>query len=391
MICSTPCMKKTLMQFESYPFEKLNTLLADISPDKTKDLIALTIGEPQFETPAFIQEALKNSSALLKKYPMTAGEPETVGAMITFNKNRFGVELTTAQLIPCFGTREVLFNFPQFLLFDIKEPVIAFPNPFYQIYEGAAIASRAEIIFLNLDEANRFKPSMSEEQMKRADLVILNSPNNPTASVLSLDELGEWVKYALKYDFVLLNDECYSEIYTGTPPASLLEAAIHVGNTSFKNTLVINSISKRSSAPGLRSGFIAGDKDILAGYMQYRTYIGCASPLPLQAAAAAAWLEEGHVEASRKIYRKNFEIAHEILGTPTPEASFYIWLKVADEISFTKKLYKEHNVKVLPGSYLGRDNEEGVNPGKGYVRIALVHNEEKTRKAMEAIKLCLNS
>ena len=379
------------MQFESYPFEKLNTLLADIVPDETKEPLALTIGEPQFETPSFIQRALQDSSALLKKYPKTSGEVSTVEAMLAFNKKRFGVELKDEEIIPCFGTREVLFNFPQFLLFDIKDPVMAFTNPFYQIYEGAAIASRAKMILLNLDEQNRFKPTMSKEQMQEADLVILNFPNNPTASTLSLEELGEWVKLSLEYDFVLLNDECYSEIYTNTPPPSLLEAALHVGNKSFKNTLVINSISKRSSAPGLRSGFIAGDADILKRYMQYRTYVGCASPLPLQAASAVAWLDEEHVEASRKIYRRNFEIAKEILGTDIPEASFYIWLKVEDEIAFTKKLYQEHNVKVLPGSYLGRKDENGANPGEGYIRIALVENEIKTRKAMEAIKACLNA
>jgi len=379
------------MQFESYPFEKLNTLLADVTAPHDKELIALTIGEPQFETPSFIQEAFKNSSSLLKKYPKTAGELETKEAMISFNQKRFNIELKDEELIPCFGTREVLFNFPQFLLFDIKAPVMAFTNPFYQIYEGAAIASRAKMVLLNLNEDNAFRPSMSEEQMQEADLVILNFPNNPTASVLSLAELGEWVKLALKYDFVLLNDECYSEIYIDTPPPSLLEAAKHVGNTSFKNILVINSISKRSSAPGLRSGFIAGDAQILKNYMQYRTYVGCASPLPLQAAAAAAWLDEEHVARSRQIYKKNFEIAKEVLGTSVPEASFYIWLKVGDEISFTKKLFKEHHVKVLPGSFLGRDDEKGENPGKGYIRIALVHDEAATRKAMEAIKACLNS
>jgi len=379
------------MKFESYPFEKLNTLLAEISAPTDKELIALTIGEPQFETPSFIQDALKDASALLKKYPKTAGESETKAAMQSFNKKRFNVVVKDEELIPCFGTREVLFNFPQFLLFDVKDPVMVFTNPFYQIYEGAAIASRAKMVLLNLNEDNKFKPSMSVEQMKEADLVILNFPNNPTASVLSLAELGEWVELALKYDFVLLNDECYSEIYLDTPPPSLLEAAVHVGNTSFKNTLVINSISKRSSAPGLRSGFIAGDAKILKGYMQYRTYVGCASPLPLQAAAAAAWLDEAHVQASREIYKKNFEIAKEILGTDIPEASFYIWLKVGDEISFTKKLFKEYHVKVLPGSFLGRYDDKGENPGKGYIRIALVHDEEKTRKAMEAIKTCLNS
>ncbi|PHR57861.1 MAG: hypothetical protein COA44_05155 [Arcobacter sp.] len=379
------------MKFESYPFEKLNTLLADITAPTDKELIALTIGEPQFETPSFIQEALKNSSSLLKKYPKTAGEDETRKAILSFNKKRFNIELKNEEIIPCFGTREVLFNFPQFLLFDVKDPVMAFTNPFYQIYEGAAIASRAKIILLNLNVENYFKPSMSEEQMQEADLVILNFPNNPTASVLSLDELGEWVKLALKHDFVLLNDECYSEIYTNTPPPSLLEAAIHIGHISLKNILVINSISKRSSAPGLRSGFIAGDATILKDYMQYRTYIGCASPLPLQAAASAAWLDEEHVAVSRRIYKKNFEIAQELLGTPIPEASFYIWLRVDDEIALTIRLFKEHHVKVLPGSYLGREDENGKNPGKGYIRIALVHNPEKTRTALEAIKLCLNS
>lgn len=379
------------MQFESYPFEKLNTLLDGITPPADKELIALTIGEPQFETPTFIQEALQKNSSLLRRYPKTAGEEDTINAMLQFNAQRFGLELKNSQLIPCFGTREVLFNFPQYLLFDKEEPVMAFTNPFYQIYEGAAIASRAKMIFLNLNERNGFKPTMSVEEMQAADLVILNFPNNPTASVLNLDELGEWVKLALEYDFVLMNDECYSEIYTSMPPPSLLEASVHVGNRDFKNVLVINSISKRSSAPGLRSGFIAGDEQILDGYMQYRTYVGCASPSPLQAAAAAAWRDEAHVEASRKVYQANFKLAAEILGTDIPDASFYIWLKVGDEIAFTKKLFQEHHVKVLPGSFLARDNAQGENPGKGYVRIALVHDVEQTKTALEAVKTCLNA
>ncbi len=379
------------MKFESYPFEKLNRLLADVTPDEGHELIALTIGEPQFETPQFIQETLKQAAPLLKKYPKTAGESETKEAMIRFNKQRFNIELKDDEIIPCFGTREVLFNFPQFLLFDISDPVMAFTNPFYQIYEGAAIASRAKMVFLNLDESNGFKPSMSEAQMKETDLVILNFPNNPTASVLSIEELGEWVKLALEYDFVLLNDECYSEIYIDTPPPSLLEAAKYVGNDDFKNTLVINSISKRSSAPGLRSGFIAGDATILNEYMQYRTYVGCASPLPLQTAASAAWLDEEHVAASRQVYKENFQIAQEILGIEIPSASFYIWLKVGDEIAFTKRLFEKYHVKVLPGSFLGREDAEGNNPGKGYVRIALVHDQEHTRIALEAVKACLKS
>lgn len=377
------------MNFEPYPFEKLNILLKDIIPNKNYAPSVLTIGEPQFETPEFIQKALCDNAGLLKKYPMTAGETNLRVAQRGFVSKRFGVELSDEQIIPTFGTREVLFNFPQFLLFDIKDPVMAFTNPFYQIYEGAAIASRAKTIHLSMNEENNFKPVIDELQLSTCDLVILNFPNNPTTSMLSLEELGEWVTLALKHDFVLINDECYSEIYTDKPVPSLLEASVHVGNTTFKNILVVNSISKRSSAPGLRSGFIAGDEKILKEYLNYRTYIGCASPLPLQSAAAAAWSDEQHVEVSRKIYKKNFELARDILGIEIPSATFYIWLKVNNPIEFTKKLYKEFNVKVLPGEYLARDDASGINPGKNFVRIALVENEEKTKSALLRIKECL--
>jgi aspartate/methionine/tyrosine aminotransferase len=275
------------------------------------------------------------------------------------------------------------------LLFDKKEPVMAYPNPFYQIYEGAAIASRAKVVHLNLTEANEFKPEIDETQLAKCDLVILNFPNNPTASVLSIEELATWVKLALKHDFVLLNDECYSEIYTDKAIPSLLEASTFAGNAAFQNIIVINSISKRSSAPGLRSGFIAGDETILKEYMKYRTYIGCASPLPLQSAAAAAWSDEEHVAISREIYKENFALAKEILGIEMPEATFYIWLEVGDALKFTQKLYKEYNVKVLPGEYLARDNALGENPGKGFVRIALVEDPTKTKDALLRIKECL--
>ena len=377
------------MQFEPYPFEKLTTLLADITPNSAYEPRSLTIGEPQFETPDFIQSAFKESSDLLKKYPKTAGEAYLREAMRGFFSRRFNVEISNAQLVPSFGTREVLFNFPQYLLFDKKEPKMAFTNPFYQIYEGAAIASRASMHFLNLNAENGYKPVIDEAVLSECDLVILNFPNNPTASCLSLDELGAWVKLALKYDFVLLNDECYSEIYTDKPVPSLLEASKHVGNDDFKNVLVINSISKRSSAPGLRSGLIAGDAEILKGYLQYRTYVGAASPLPLQVAAAAAWEDEAHVIASREIYRRNFEIAKEILGTEIPEATFYIWLAVEDALEFTIRLYRDYNLKVLPGEFLARTDENGQNPGKNFVRIALVENEERTREALLRIKEAL--
>jgi len=378
------------MNFEPYPFEKLNNLLQHIIPNKNYEPSVLTIGEPQFETPSFIQDALSNASAMLKKYPKTSGEIYLREAQIKFFHQRFNVLLEDSQIIPTFGTREVLFNFPQFLLFDKKDPTMAFTNPFYQIYEGAAIASRAKIIHINLNEENNFKAQINEEQLSKCDLVILNFPNNPTSSTLSIDELGEWIKMALKHDFVLLNDECYSEIFTDKKIPSLLEASIHVGNSEFKNTLVINSISKRSSAPGLRNGFIAGDKDILKQYMKYRTYVGCASPLPLQQAAADAWMDEEHVARSREIYKKNFILAKEILNIEIPEATFYIWLKVDNAIEFTKKLYEKYNVKVLPGEYLAREDAKGENPGIGYVRIALVENELKTKEALKRIKECIN-
>jgi len=378
------------MNFEPYPFEKLNNLLKNIIPNPNLTPSILTIGEPQFETPAFIQKSLIDNAPLLKKYPKTGGEVNLREAIRAFIKRRFNTELNDAQIIPCFGTREVLFNFPQFLLFDVEKPVMAYTNPFYQIYEGAALATRSHVIHLNLTKENNFKPEINEDELSTCDLVILNFPNNPTTSTLSLDELGVWVKLALKHNFVLLNDECYSEIYAKTPSPSLLEASTHVGNSEFKNVLVINSISKRSSAPGLRSGFIAGDAEILKEYMKYRTYIGCASPLPLQSAAAAAWNDEEHVSASKKIYKENFEIAKEILGTEMPNATFYLWIEVKDALEFTKKLYEKYNVKVLPGEFLARQSKKAKNPGLGYIRIALVENQEKTRSALNRIKECLD-
>ncbi|MBN2870202.1 MAG: succinyldiaminopimelate transaminase [Campylobacterales bacterium] len=378
------------MHFEPYPFEKLNTLLAGITPNPEYSPIALTIGEPQFETPAFIQKSLAKHSEELRRYPKTAGEAYLNESMRGFVEHRFGIALKPGELVSTFGTREVLFNFPQFYLFDKQNPVMAYTNPFYQIYEGAAIASRARVIHLNLTEENGFKPVVNEAELSGCDLVILNFPNNPTASVLSLAELGEWVKLALKHDFLLLNDECYSEIYTAEKVPSLLEASVHVGNTAFKNVLVINSISKRSSAPGLRSGFIAGDAEILKGYAQYRTYVGCASPLPLQAAAAMAWADEKHVACAREVYAENFKAAREILGIETSDATFYLWLKVPDALEFTQRLYRDYNVKVLPGEFLAREDAHGENPGIGYIRIALVEETGRTIHALNRLKEALS-
>jgi len=371
------------MNFEKYPFEKLNELLKDIVPNSNYEASSLTIGEPQFQTPDFIQEELKNSTALLNKYPKSAGEDYLKQSMINFFNKRFDITLQMQQLIPTFGTREVLFNFPQFALFGKENPTIAFTNPFYQIYEGAAIASRADIIHLNLTKENNFLPIIKDEELKKCDLVILNYPNNPTSATITKQELEKWVKKALEYDFILINDECYSELYfeENNKPISLLEACISVGNSEFKNCLVLNSISKRSSSPGLRSGFIAGDKDILKEYMKYRTYVGCAVSLPLQKAAAIAWNDEKHVKYFQDIYKQNFKIAKEILGVDIPQATFYIWLEVDNELKFTQELYKHKNIKVLPGSYLGRG---GI--GQNYIRIALVENPTKTKEVLQRLK-----
>lgn len=369
------------MHFEPYPFEKLSALLKDLTPNPKYEAVNLTIGEPQFETPLFIQEALKENSALLNKYPKSAGEAYVNEAQRTFVQKRFGVTLKASELICTFGTREVLFNFPQFLLHDKPAPVMAYTNPFYQIYEGAAIASRAKVVHLNLTPQNAFKPDMTIPQLKEADLIILNFPNNPTTSVLSKAELGEWVKFALKYDIVLLNDECYSEIYVDEKPPSLLEASLHVGNESFKNVLAINSISKRSSAPGLRSGFIAGDEKILSAYAKYRTYVGASIPLPLQKASALAWSEMEHVETTRQEYAKNLRLAQDILGVKPIASTFYVWLDVGDDLAFTCKLFEHKNIKVLPGRFLGRGGM-----GDGFVRIALVENSQKTEQVLKEIK-----
>ena len=222
------------MVFEKYPFERLAELLQDVIPNKEYDLSVLTIGEPQFETPAFIKEELHNTSDFLRKYPASAGLPVLKDAMLSFVQNRFNVSLKKEEIIPTLGTREVLFNFPQFLLFDVKNPVIAFPNPFYQIYEGAGIVTKSKVIHMNLTSSNEYKASLSIEEMQECDLVILNYPSNPTASTAGLPELSTWVKNALKYDFVLINDECYSEIYFDETKKTLLLIRSIIGCKQYK-------------------------------------------------------------------------------------------------------------------------------------------------------------
>lgn len=372
------------MQFQTYPFEKLSKLLESIEPNRDLEPINLTIGEPQFQTPDFIQDELKKSTHLLNRYPKSAGSLELKDAILEFNRYRFNLNLKNSEVIPTLGTREVLFNFPQFLLSDRESSKIAFTNPFYQIYEGAAIASNSKVEYINLTKANSFKAEI-RDSLKDCDLIILNFPNNPTASTLTLLELREWVEFALENDIILLNDECYSEIYLNEAPPSLLQASIEAKNENFKNILVVNSISKRSSAPSLRSGYIAGDSEILKEYMRYRTYVGCASPEPLQVASSIAWRDDSHVELARDRYRANFNIFKDILDIEPSIATFYVWLEVGDDLEVTKELYKNFNLKVLPGSFLGRD---GV--GEGFIRVALVESLEKIKESAYRVKKFLD-
>ncbi len=382
------------MKFNPYPFEKLRELLRYCKSQQ--EGINLSIGEPGFNAPESVVKSIQENASLIRYYPSL--QNELIDSQINFVKQRFNVELQQEELIPTFGSREVLFNFPYFICINDKfiknqSPCIAFPNPFYQIYEGTQLANRANVIYMPLNENNLFKPRLSKEELNKVDIVILNSPNNPTGQILGLHELVEWVKLSLEYNFILINDECYSEIYKDTPPPSLLEACLQVGNKTFKNNFVINSISKRLSTPGLRSGFIAGDKDILNQYRIFRTYIGISMPNTLQKASVIAWQEKEYAEFIRKKFATNLDMAKQLFSNVNIfPYTFYLWLNVkkdstlipknmSSDTFFTKKLYEQTGHKVLPGSYLGR-NGSGID----YVRIALTQEKEVIYKALQDIK-----
>ena len=374
------------MDFELYPFLKLNDLLKDLKANENYEEAIVSIGEPVFKAPDFIKEEIIKNIDLINKYPKAKGEDFLIDSIREFIQRRFNISLLNDNIVTVFGTREVLFNFPQYYLNDIKSPVMAFTNPFYAIYQGSAIASGAKIKYINLTKENNFKPLLDEDYLKDSDLIVLNFPNNPTGSVLSLDELSLWLEFALKHNILLINDECYSDIYFNTKPPSLLEACFRLGNKDFKNVLVFNSLSKRSSVPGIRSGFVAGDKDILNKYLKYRTYLGVGAPLYLQMAGAKAWSDDTHVEEFRKKYQKNLNLLEDILGLKKADSTFFAWIEVKDDIEFTKRLYQEYNLKVLPGSYMGA---QGL--GKGFIRLALIYEEQKIRDILKRVKDCLKS
>jgi len=392
-------MNPDLNQLHPYPFEKLNRLKQGITPPVDKTHIALSIGEPKHPTPHLISEALLQHLDGLGQYPTTKGLPELRQTIADWLSQRFQIPAgkidADNQVLPVSGTREALFSFAQCIIDRSTLPLVLMPNPFYQIYEGAALLAGAEPYYLNTLEQNGYLPDFKhipEAVWRRCQLLYICSPGNPTGAVIDLDTLTHLIELAERYDFVIASDECYSEIYQDehNPPPGLLQAAWQAGNTDFKRCVVFHSLSKRSNAPGLRSGFIAGDAAILQRYFQYRTYQGCAMPLPTQKASIAAWRDESHVQHNRQQYREKFtafiDILSPICQITQPPASFYVWLKTPiDETEFARQLFARQNITVLPGSFLSRQ-AGGLNPGQNHVRIALVSSLEDCIDAAHRIK-----
>lgn len=400
-------MTPNLKYLHPYPFEKLAQLKQGIVPPANKPHIALSMGEPTHATPHLIQEALLTHLHGLANYPTTKGIPELRQTIAEWICRRFQIPADAVnaetQVLPVNGTREALFSFAQCLIDPTgvaPVPVVIMPNPFYQIYEGAALLAGAEPYFLNTLEDSGYLPdfdAVQDEIWQRCQLIYICSPGNPTGSVIDQASHEKLLNLAEKHDFVIASDECYTEIYDDetNPPPGLLQTAYNMGNTAFKRCVIFHSLSKRSNAPGLRSGFVAGDAGLLKHYFQYRTYHGCAMPLPTQHASIQAWQDEHHVVENRRLYREKFAAFIDILGEACsitkPPASFYVWLKtpIADT-EFAQRLFAQENITVLPGSYLSRDCD-GINPGLNHVRIALVAPLDECVDAAQRIKNFLNS
>jgi N-succinyldiaminopimelate aminotransferase len=373
-----------LARLQPYPFEQLRALLAGITPPALAP-IRLSIGEPQHATPALIRQALTDHLDGLAVYPTTAGLDllrETMAAWFT-RRYRLPHLDPASQVVPVNGTREALFSFAQAVV-DVSRPspLVVCPNPFYQIYEGAALLAGAETAFLNQTAEDGFGldlDSLKEDQWRRTQLLYVCTPGNPTGRVLTLDEWRAIFDRSDQYGFVIASDECYSEIYGDehAPPLGGLEAAHRLGRKDFRHLVVFASLSKRSNAPGLRSGSVAGDATLVRQFLLYRTYHGCAMSLAVQHASIAAWRDETHVRDNRARYREKFATLVPMLKgaieAPAPDAGFYVWARVpgGDDPRFVRDLFAATHVTVLPGQYLARD-AHGVNPGRGYVRIALV-------------------
>lgn len=378
-------MNNALNQLQPYPFEKLRALLDGVTPAADKRAIALSIGEPKHASPAFVAKALADNLDKMAVYPTTLGLPALRESIVHWCERRFGVPagwLNAAQhVLPVNGTREALFAFTQAVVSRGEDALIVSPNPFYQIYEGAALLAGAQPHYLPCLDSNGFNPdfdAVPAEIWQRCQILFLCSPGNPTGALVPLDTLKKLIALADEHDFVIAADECYSELYFDeqAPPPGLLSACVELGRSDFKRCVVFHSLSKRSNLPGLRSGFVAGDAEILKAFLLYRTYHGCAMPVQTQLASVAAWNDEAHVLENRDLYREKFDAVLQVLApvmdVQKPDGGFYLWPKVpGDDAQFCRDLFEQQHVTVVPGSYLSRE-VEGFNPGAGRVRLALV-------------------
>ncbi len=394
-------MNPLLGKLQPYPFERLRQLFAGITPDATFPPISLGIGEPKHPTPLFIKDALSAGLGALAAYPATAGDLKLREAFTGWLQTRYALTLDPAtQVLPVNGSREGLFALAQTVI-DSQTghapqslpPVVVSPNPFYQIYEGAALLAGAELYYAPSVAERNFAvdwDSVPDAIWARAQLVFVCSPGNPTGAVMPLDEWRKLFALSDRYGFVIASDECYSEIYfRDEPPLGGLEAAARSGRADFKNLIALTSLSKRSNVPGLRSGFVAGDALIIKNFLLYRTYHGSAMSGAVAAASMAAWSDERHVVDNRAMYRAKFAavtpLLETVLDVRLPDASFYLWAGLpeawhGDDEAFTRALYAQYNVTVLPGSYLGRD-AQGLNPGQGRIRMALVAGTDECVEA----------
>lgn len=397
-------MNPHLAQLQPYPFERLRQLFEGIVPPPELKEIKLSIGEPQHETPAFIKQALAEALGGLANYPSTQGTAALRQAIAAWIGRRYGVTPPDpeTQVLPVSGSREALFAFAQTVI-DGSQPGarVLCPNPFYQIYEGAAILAGATPIFVDMLPENDFAMdlgSLSEDSWRRVQLVYVCSPGNPTGKVIDAATWERLFELSDRHGFVIASDECYSEIYfdEDRPPLGALAAAHRTGRSDYRNLVVFGSLSKRSNVPGMRSGFVAGDAALIRSFLLYRTYHGGAMSPAVQAASIAAWNDEAHVRDNRRRYREKFaEIAPQIaahLDTGLPDAGFYLWAKVSryglSDTEFARELRRQYNVTVLPGSYLGRESASGAgtgNPGAGFIRIALVADIGECREAARRI------
>ncbi len=378
-------MNPFLEALKPYPFERLARLKAGVEPPAHLPHIALSIGEPRHAPPAFVLEALTAELRTLGTYPSTAGLPVFRQAAAQWAQRRFGLPAGSldpeGMVLPVNGTREALFSFAQAAIDPRSEPLVVMPNPGYQIYEGAALLAGAQVHYVPTLAASRYLPDLDAvptEVWRRCQLLFLCTPGNPTGAVMSLAYLRHALQLAERHDFLIASDECYSDIYAdeASPPPSVLQAALAQGHDRFQRCVAFHSLSKRSSVPGLRSGFVAGDPAVLAPYLRYRTYHGCAMPVHVQLASSAAWDDDAHARTNRELYRQKFDavlpILSPVLDVERPEAAFYLWPDVqGDDEVFVRELYREQNITALPGSYLGRE-ADGRNPATGRVRLSLV-------------------